>query len=182
MEVTFVLAAIILFHVGSIFIALWKANLRLIHHPHVMPLAQALPVQGETFRQLIADMSACAGVSVPDVFVYRSQLPNAFISAIPLHPELFLSDESLEEANESQTPLDAFTQLIGHELAHIKLHHKLYHAVIMYFDQSTSLWLQPFKKACQTSLQKLELEADTEGSLIAKRYLAQQPELTRTSR
>jgi len=173
MEIAFVLAAIIIFHVGSMSIALWKANQGLIHHPHVMPLAQALPVQGETFRKLIADMSACADIPVPDVFVYRSQLPNAFISAIPLRPELFLSDESLEEANENKMPLDAFTQLIGHELAHIKLHHKLYHAIIMYFDQSTSLWLRPFKKACRASLQKLELEADKEGSLIAKQYLTQ---------
>lgn len=171
MEIAFVLAAIVLFHICAVCIGLWKANQHLINHQHVMPLIDALPVQGELIQQLIVDMSGCAGIQPPDVFIYRSRLPNAFISAIALRPELFLSDEALEEANESSSPLEVFIQLIGHELAHIKLHHRLYHAPIMYIAQSTSFWFSPFKRTCRRAIDKLESEADMEGARIAKLYI-----------
>jgi len=172
MEISFVLAAIALFYIAAISLQLWKSDRHLIQHSHVMPLNQALPVQGNLIQQLISDMASIAEVLPPEVFVYRARLPNAYIAAMPLRPELFLSDEALEQANESDRPLENLAQLVGHELAHIRLHHALYHAAITFIAQSQSFIFFPLRSLCLVSLNKLESSADLEGSHIAKRYLA----------
>jgi len=170
MEIALLLAVIMLFLISAIGLQLWKSSRRLFQHQHVSPLAIALPVQGEPIQLMINDMSHCAGIPSPEVFVYRARLPNAFIASAPLRTELFISDEALEEASESANPLDTLAQLIGHELAHIKLRHGLYHVTIMYIAQSTGVWLTPLKKICLSRLNKLEVAADKESAIIAGQY------------
>jgi len=171
MEIALLLAAIILLHVSAICIQLWNASRHLFQHPHVLSLAKALPVQGALIQQLINDMANLEDIESPAVFIYRSQLPNAYIAAMPLRPELLISDEALEHANQSRNPVKDLAQLIGHELAHIKLHHGLYHAPVMYIARSASFWFIPLRRICNAILNKMEAEADQEGAKIVNQYL-----------
>ncbi|MDX8407917.1 MAG: M48 family metalloprotease [Mariprofundaceae bacterium] len=171
MEIAFILAAIILFHITIVSLQLWNGNQRLLHNPHVQPLAIALPVQGILIQQLINDMAKIAEIHPPEVFVYRACLPNAYIASMPLRPELFLSDEALEQASESNSPIEYMAQLIGHEMAHIRLHHALFHAPIMYLAQSRFFLFFPMRTICQVALKKIEASADNDGARIARLYL-----------
>jgi len=92
---------------------------------------------------------------------------------MPLRPELFLSDEALEQANSSTNPVARLAELIGHELAHIKFHHALYHAPIMYIAQSEHVLFFPLRHICQSALKHLEISADREGTRISRQYMSQ---------
>jgi len=143
-----------------------RAVRKLTRHPLVQPLEQALPVNAPLFKRLIADLAACAGVPEPKTWIYRSALPDAFVAATCLHPDLFLADELLERANRAgKHALDILEQAIAHELAHIKLHQELAHALLVHTPP-------PFKAWADARLQRMEREADAEAGLILQRYHA----------
>jgi len=143
-----------------------RAVRKLTRHPLVQPLEQALPVNAPLFKRLIADLAACAGVPEPKTWIYRSALPDAFVAAIYLHPDLFLADELLERANRAgEHGLNVLEQAIAHELAHLKLHHGPTHLLLVHVPS-------PFKGWANAKLQRMEREADAEATRILQRYRA----------
>jgi len=94
---------------------LW-AWYKLRSHPHVEPIEIAQPSIANAMQQMVAEVANIAGIAPPPVFIRRAALPNAFIVAGIFRPELFLTDELLEQCDN----LEDLKRVICHEVAHIK--------------------------------------------------------------
>jgi len=94
---------------------LWAWH-RLRSHPHVEPIEIAKPSIASELRRLVANVADIAGVIPPPIYIRRAALPNAFIVAGTFRPELFLTDELLEQCSS----LEELEHIICHEIAHIK--------------------------------------------------------------
>ncbi|MDX8389473.1 MAG: M48 family metalloprotease [Mariprofundaceae bacterium] len=169
MEVSFLLAGLAVIICIPI-IHLWRCKHRLSNHAFVVPLEEALPVNAPHVQQLISALSFIAGTRVPSTYVYRASLANAFVAALPLTPELYISDEVFEDANAADQSLEYLVAILAHEIAHLKLDHGMRHAALLY---CRDLFIFRFMKSyCIKRLALLEKEADQEGLLIAKGYFS----------
>ena len=110
------IAAIALFVVIKL---LW-AWYRLRSHPHVESIEVANPEVAADLNALIAEVAAAAGIAAPPLYIRRAALPNAFIVAAIIRPELYLTDELLEECDGQADGLHQLMHTICHEIAHIK--------------------------------------------------------------
>ena len=97
-----------------------RAWLRLRNHPHVEPLERAAPDLAPSLNEMVRRMAARIGVEPPPIRIRRARLPNAFVVASFLRPELYLTDELLEECDQREDGLDFLEQAICHELMHIR--------------------------------------------------------------
>ncbi len=89
---------------------------RLRTHPHVEPIEIAHPSIAHEMQQMVAEIAEIAGVAPPPVFIRRAALPNAFVMVSITRPELYLTDELLEQCSS----LEELKRIICHEIAHIK--------------------------------------------------------------
>ena len=94
---------------------LWAWH-KLRSHPHIEPIEIAQPSIAKEMKQLVAEVANIAGIVPPAVYIRRAALPNAFIVAGIFRPELFLTDELLEQCGN----LEDLKRVICHEIAHIK--------------------------------------------------------------
>jgi len=94
---------------------LWAWH-KLRTHPHVEPIEIAKPAISRELGNLVTKVAGIAGIMAPPVYIRRAALPNAFIVAGIFRPELFLTDELLEQCES----LETLERIICHEIAHIK--------------------------------------------------------------
>lgn len=163
MEIAFILAGIALSAIW-----LWQRMRRakdtILHHPHVQPLDEALPVHGELIRELVNDLANIATVPAPEVFVYRANLPNAFVTQLHRRPKLFLADETFELANRDRGhTIDRLAAVIAHELAHLKLRQTRKHACLWWLARVGI----PFAR---NGLARIEADADREAERILRQF------------
>jgi len=85
-------------------------------HPHVEPIEIAKPSISEPLNNLVKQVASIAKVDAPPIYIRRASMPNAFILAGIFRPELFLSDELLEQCQS----IEALEHVICHEIAHIQ--------------------------------------------------------------
>jgi len=85
-------------------------------HPHVETIEVAKPSISAPLHNLVKQVASIAQVKAPPIYVRRASMPNAFILAGIFRPELFLSDELLEQCHS----IEALEHVICHEIAHIK--------------------------------------------------------------
>jgi Zn-dependent protease with chaperone function len=166
-ESPIILAALIgslLAYTLGVFIRLWYCAKHLKQHIHVNSLERALPVNAVWVYKLLQELAHIASIDVPEVFVYRAELPNAFVAAMPLRSEIYIADELFEDANASHNPIATLTQTLAHEVAHLKLNHSFAHAIYTYLSYQHIPTLSNFAK---NKLQKIEQEADNEAERIA---------------
>jgi len=148
----------------GIYIRLWYCKENLKQHIHVNDLERALPVHAVWVYKLLQELSFIASIRTPKVFVYRAELPNAFVAAIPLQSEIYIADELFEEANASDKPIDTLAQTLAHEIAHLKLNHSFAHAIYTYLSFQHMPMLS---NLARNKLRKIEQEADDEAECIA---------------
>ncbi|MDQ6990775.1 MAG: M48 family metalloprotease [Mariprofundaceae bacterium] len=147
----------------SIYIRLWYCKKKLKQHIHVNDLERALPVHAVWVYKLLQELSLIAAIHPPKVFVYRAELPNAFVAAMPLRSEIYIADELFEEANASHDPIDTLAQTLAHEIAHLKLNHAFTHAIYTYLSYQHIPMLSDLAK---NKLRTIEQEADDEAERI----------------
>ena len=108
--------------VALYFLWVWQ---RLRQHPHVQPVEIAVPSIAQELNGVVSQVSAIAGVRAPRLFIRRAELPNAFVVASFMRPELYMTDELLEWLDQQHDGTDQLYRIVCHEIAHIKLHHEI---------------------------------------------------------
>jgi len=98
---------------------LW-AWYRLKLHPHVETVEIACPALATELNALVKEIANKAGVEAPALYIRRASLPNAFVIATILRPELYLTDELLEYCDTRPNSLELLMQTICHEITHLK--------------------------------------------------------------
>lgn len=154
---------------------LW-AWYRLHHHPHVEHLQVALPDVADEFHSLIRLVAGAAGVSTPDVYVRRAALPNAFVLAATIRPELYLTDELLEFLDGQDDGFQRLVFILCHEMAHLELGHALPMGVAQFFELLGDKVGLPFiRKFGAHRIARMEEEADVRArqltDLLWKQFL-----------
>jgi len=166
MENPIILAGLIgslLAYALGVVIRLWYCTKNLKQHIHVNSLERALPVHAEWVYKLLQELSLIASIDTPKVFVYRAELPNAFVAVMPLRSEIYIADELFEDASTSDDPIHTLAQTLAHELAHLKLNHAFAHTIYTYLSYQHIPMLHNFTKK---QLRKIEQEADDEADYI----------------
>ncbi|MDQ6992685.1 MAG: M48 family metalloprotease [Mariprofundus sp.] len=137
------------------------ASYRLSAHPHVEPIESAHPGIAFELNQLIADIASIACIPAPALYIQRSALPNAFVVATISRPDLFLTDELLEECDSLADGVDRLTWVICHEIAHIQRADALRVGLLISINQAL-LFLHLEKSAhyFQLKIQQIENETD----------------------
>jgi len=172
MEITVILATLIgslLICALGVYIRLWYCKKNLTQHIHVNDLEKALPVHAIWVYKLLQELSFIASIEPPKVFVYRAELSNAFVAAMPLRSEIYIADELFEQANASHDPIDTLAQTLAHEIAHLKFNHSFTHAIYTYLSYQHMPMLCNLAK---NKLRKIEQEADDEGEHIVSQLHA----------
>jgi len=102
--------------ITAITVRLLWARYSLRPHPHVEPVEIAKPEISNALHRLVNNIADIADVAPPPIYIRRAALPNAFIVAGIFRPELFLTDELLEQCDN----LEELERIICHEIAHIQ--------------------------------------------------------------
>lgn len=99
----------------------WSRH-HITNHVHVEPIHIALPSIADEVQAMVEKVADIAQISAPETYIFRSELPNAFIIASRKKPRLFLSDELFEECNElgENKGIEKLEWTICHEIAHIQ--------------------------------------------------------------
>jgi len=140
---------------------------RLRSHPHVETIDIANPEIALELKQLVADVAGIAEVSIPQLYIRRSQLPNAFVVAAIIRPELFLTDELLEYCDNQENGLQQLTFSICHEIAHIQRDDPLRLGLLTYASQWTSiLGLQSLEEMAHEKIADIERQTDMEAEQL----------------
>lgn len=162
MEIALFLAGVATLAACAAWLRLARARDCILAHPHVAPLAEALPVHAPLVADLTKELADIAGVPAPDIYVYRAALPNAFVSIRHLRPEMFLADELFEQVNHDQgRAVLELADTIAHELAHVKLHQTLAHAIFWWMKSSNI-----GTGIASVALRRIEREADVEAEKV----------------
>jgi len=172
MENSIILAGLIgslLAYALGVVMRLWYCKKNLKQHIHVNSLERALPVHAEWVYKLVQELSLIASIDTPKVFVYRAELPNAFVAVMPLRSEIYIADELFEDANASPDPIYTLAQTLAHELGHLKLNHAFAHAIYTYISYQRIPMLHNFAKK---QLQNIEQEANNEADYIVSQLHA----------
>jgi len=138
---------------------LWAWH-RLRSHPHIEPIAIAKPAISNALQNLIASVANIADIAPPPVYIRRAALPNAFIVAGIFRPELFLTDELLEQC----TSLTELERIICHEVAHIKRGDAIPLGILTLLTQWSRMLAVPFLlHYCQKRIDSIEHAANLEA-------------------
>ncbi|MDX8414254.1 MAG: M48 family metalloprotease [Mariprofundales bacterium] len=145
---------------------------RVRYHRCVQPLAQAIPEVAGEIQFLAKRIALIAGVPLPQLFVRRAALPNAFVLATIARPELYLTDELFESLDEQPDSLDQLTKVLCHEIAHIRLNHAVTIGLWTIVQMAgNSLGIALFESwACQ-KIAQLEVAADQYANQIFTRMM-----------
>ena len=153
---------------------LGKAWLQLRTHPRVEPVEIAKPAIADELNNLIAEVSSIANVSPPPLFIRRARLPNAFVVAAIFRPELYITDELLEDCDGFENALERLALTICHEIAHIQRGDALKLGLLTYAAQlSAKLTLQGLEKIFQSTMKRIEQEADRQAEVIFRQLSRQ---------
>ena len=117
----------IFFVLLGLVIYFFRARSRIVRNPNVEQIHIAHPAIAEEVQTMVERIASIAEVPTPEVFIFRAELPNAFIISSRKKPLLFLADELFEECDElgSEKGLAKLEWAICHEIAHIKERHAL---------------------------------------------------------
>ncbi|MDX8397367.1 MAG: M48 family metalloprotease [Mariprofundaceae bacterium] len=152
-----------------IIIDLGLAWRRLITHPHIEAIEVAEPSIADALKQLVAEVSATAGVLAPALYIRRAALPNAFIVATIFRPELYLTDEMLEQCDNS---LEDLTRVICHEIAHIQRGDAFRLGLLNYgILWSGKLTLKRLEGKFRSTINSIERQTDTQAEVIFQQLI-----------
>jgi len=155
---------------------LW-AWLRLKSHAHVEPVEVADPSIASEMNQLVADIATLAGVATPPVFIRRAALPNAFVVATVLRPEIYLTDELLEQCNASANPLNMLTRVLSHEISHIRRGDGLWLGLLTWLSHIfTGTGMPRLAATCTQRIAGIEQQADIEVDQLMQQLVGQDKE------
>lgn len=155
---------------------LW-AWLRLKSHAHVEPVEVADPSIASELNQLVEQIARQAGVAPPPLFIRRAALPNAFVVATMLRPELYLTDELLEQCNASTNPLEMLTRVLSHEISHIRRGDALRLGLLAWLSQIfTGAGLRRLAARCTQSIENIEHLTDVEADQLMQQLVGQDNE------
>jgi len=156
---------------------LWAWH-KLISHPHVEPIEIAKPEISYELTQLVAEVARIANVIPPPIYIRRAALPNAFIVVGILRPELFLTDQLLEQC----CNLDDLERVICHEIAHIKRTDTIPLGLLTLAKQwSQILALKCFTTYFQKLMTNIEHAADKDAEVLFNNLTATSPTNTKYS-
>ncbi len=131
------------------------------YHPHVEPIEVAKPSISKPLNNLVKQVASIAQVKTPPIYIRRASMPNAFILAGIFRPELFLSDELLEQCQS----IEALEHVICHEIAHIQHADALPLGLLTMGLQCCQLLPLPFMTHyIQRRIDKIEQAADKQAN------------------
>lgn len=150
------------------------ASYKLRNHPSVEPIAIAHPEIAPELNQLIHDISKAANLDFsPALFVRRGALPNAFIAAVIIRPELFISDELLEQCDTCNNGLEELMRVLCHEIAHLQRHDAIRLGLLTYIEQSSHVLRLKFtERFAQNKIAHIEKQTDLAADEIFKKVCA----------
>jgi len=162
--IALVLATIALYTVTKL-AWLWY---RLRFHPHVERVEVAFPAIAHELNALVAEVATAAGVSAPALYIRRAALPNAFIVATIIRPELYLTDELLEDCDNRPDGMNHLIHTVCHEIAHIKRGDAIKLCFLTWLMHLTSaLCLPSLANTFREQIGSLELDTDIEANHLA---------------
>ena len=148
---------------------------RIRTHAHVEPLHIASLGISHELHQLTHELGQLAGVERPLLFVRRARLPNAFVIAAIMRPEIYLTDELLEEASLREDGDDYLIGVLCHEIAHIKLNDNVRYGFWSYLDLLGSIFhLQAFCAVSRKRITAIEREADKTANQLHGQWISTQ--------
>jgi len=153
----------------SLFVHFHWSSYRITSHPHVEPIHIALPSIADEIQLLVEKVSYIAQIPVPETYIFRSQLSNAFIIASTKSPHLFLSDELFEECNElgEEQGIEKLEWTICHEIAHIQHNDALpVYLIETVHALTTTLKLNKFSQLIDKWADTIEKRADTKANKL----------------
>ncbi|WP_241697006.1 M48 family metalloprotease [Mariprofundus sp. KV] len=143
---------------------------RLKRHPHVEIVELAKPEISAELNTLVEVVANTAGVAPPQLYVRRASLPNAFMIAAIIRPELYLTDELLEHCDSRDDGLNHLTQTICHEIAHIKRGDAIRLGFLTWvMHTASSLSIHSVAKSVLLKIDSIEVAADNEASFLYAR-------------
>lgn len=146
-----------------------QAWFRLRNHAHIETVEDAKPEIANDLKCLIADISAAAEIPAPSLFIRRAAMPNAFVAAAISRPELYLTDELLEQCDNS---LDELTKVICHEIAHIQRGDALKLGLLNYGARwSNKLTLIGLENTFLSAINNIEDATDKQAEVIFQRLI-----------
>jgi len=141
---------------------------RLRFHPHVERIEIAFPAIAPELNALVDEVATVAGVSTPALYIRRAALPNAFIVATIIRPELYLTDELLEDCDRRQDGLNRLIHTVCHEIAHIKRGDAPKLCFLTWLMHLTSaLCLPSLANAVSKKIGSIEQDTDIEANHLA---------------
>jgi len=141
---------------------LWAWH-KLRTHPHVETIEIAKPAISQELGNLVTKVAYVADVTPPPVYIRRAVLPNAFIVAGIIRPELFLTDELLEQCES----LETLERIICHEIAHIKRGDAIPLGMLMLASQwSRKLAMTSLANFFEKRIDRIEHVTDLEARTI----------------
>jgi len=143
------------------------AWLRLRNHPHIETIEIAKPEIATELKHMIKGISTIAGISPPPLFIRRGRLPSAFVVAAISRPELYISDEMLENCSNIESGLAELERVVCHEIAHIQRGDALKIGMFTYGTQcSNKLTLKGVENIFQSAIDRIERETDKQAEVI----------------
>jgi len=141
-------------------------------HPSIETIEIAKPEIAEAIHALTQQISQTAQVPSPRIFIRRATLPNAFIIACIWKPDLYLTDELLEQCEQHDDPLAYLTFVLCHEIAHIQRGDAAQVGLLTYALQWTELLkLKPSCKRIESKLAHIEQQTDALAKTLMQRHL-----------
>jgi len=145
---------------------------RLQNHPSIETIEVAKPEVAEAIHTLTQQISQAAQVPSPNLFIRRAALPNAFIVACIWKPDLYLTDELLEQCEQHDDPLSYLTFVLCHEIAHIKRGDAIQVGLLTYTNQWAELLkLKTISKRIEKKLNQIEQQTDTLAEILMQKHL-----------
>ncbi|MBL4760686.1 MAG: M48 family metalloprotease [Mariprofundaceae bacterium] len=145
---------------------------RLQTHPSIETIEIAKPEIAEAIHALTQQISQTAQVPSPRLFIRRAALPNAFIIACIWKPDLYLTDELLEQCEQHHDPLAYLTFVLCHEIAHIQRGDAIQVGLLTYSHQWTELLkFKTISQHIEKNLAHIEQQTDALAEALMQRHL-----------
>jgi len=139
---------------------------KLRFHPHVEPLATAEPQICDALESLVEHVANHAKIEPPEILIRRAALPNAFIAASCLRPEMYLTDELLECC----TDIQHLERVICHEIAHIRRGDSVPLGLLTWALQWSQIFhIKPVSTWLEARIASIELATDKEAEIYFKK-------------